>query len=209
MPVPGADWVVGSILPDNDATAKHATQCWPREQEPKLGGAVLMWWTDRPYWAAGRAGAAALRKHGNMQRSHCSYLSTVDGELIDAELSAIELTLHMTIRKREPIQRNGVNMMAVFRNSKAAIRWTADPELGPGQPVASQTYQMRQALLTHDIAMKIQWVPGHSCIPTDEDADCPSNISQEAYRSKTMQKAHTSLLIGARRISEGRSIANP
>jgi len=145
LPVPGADWVVGSILPDNDATAKHATQCWPREQEPKLGGAVLMWWTDRPYWAAGRAGAAAVRKHGNMQRSHCSYLSTVDGELIDAELSAIGLTLHMTIRKREPIQRNGVNMMAVFRNSKAAIRWTADPELGPGQPVASQTYQMRQA----------------------------------------------------------------
>jgi ribonuclease HI len=92
-------------------------------------------------------------------------------EVFDAELWAIGLALEETIEKREILQRNGVKMVAVFSDSQAAIRRAAHLEPGPGQRLARRINRKAQALLAHGIETENHWVPGHSGITGNEEAD--------------------------------------
>jgi hypothetical protein len=65
-----------------------------------------------------------------------SYLGTGRMEVFDAELWAIGIALHQTVKKSETLQTHGVTMMAIFSDSQAAIRRAAHLELGPGQQLA-------------------------------------------------------------------------
>jgi ribonuclease HI len=128
-------------------------------------------------------------------------------EVIDSELWAIGLTLDETIKKRETLQRHGMNTVVVFSDSQATIRRIAHPEPGPGQQVARRMNRRALAHLAHGIGTEIHWVLRHSGIPGSEEADCQANLAQEANGSVTIEWPYTSASNRARRISKGRSAA--
>jgi ribonuclease HI len=101
-------------------------------------------------------------------------------DVFDAELWVIRLALDVTIEMRETLQRHGVEMLGVFSDSQAAIRWMAHLALGHGQRLARRINRPAQALLAHSIKMGIHWVLGHSGIPGNEEADRQANKARNA-----------------------------
>jgi ribonuclease HI len=96
-------------------------------------------------------------------------------EVYDAELWAIGLALRESVKKTDVLQANGVTKVAVFSDSQAAIRWTEHLEPGPGQPLARLIHCKARALLKVGIETDIHWVPGHTSIPANEEADHQAN----------------------------------
>jgi len=77
--------------------------------------------------------ASAVCKDGNEWRTPRSYLGAGVMEVFDAELWEIRLALGVTAQRRRKLQQYGVETVAVFCNSEAAIRTMAHLELGPSQ----------------------------------------------------------------------------
>jgi len=162
-----------------------------------------MCWTDGSRSDDGGVGAAAVCKHGNHRRSRQCYLGTARMEVFDAEWWAIRLALEVGKGKRELLQDRGVETVAVFSDSLAAIRWTAHLGPGPGQRLARQMYRRVRAPLAHCVATEIHCVPGHSGIPGNKEADRQPNLAREGRGSTVRERPYTSALSRARRISEG------
>jgi len=112
-----------------------------------------------------------------------------------------------TVKTRERLQEHGVKMVAVFGNSHAAMRQTEPPEPGARRQLAMTINRRSQALFAHGITTEIHWVPGHSGIPRNKDADCQANLARDATGDTFIERPHTSALNRARRILEGRSAA--
>ena len=206
-PAPGEEPVVKTIILDDKSTAKRAVQRWAREKEAKVGVGVWMWWTEGSHSDDGRVGAAAVCKHGTEWRTHRSYLGTGRMEVFDAELWAIGLALGETVKRRKRLQQHGVKTVAVFSDSQAAIRRAAHLEPGPGQRLARRINRRARNLLAHGIATEIHWVPGHSGIPGNEEADRQANLARHASGSTVIEQPYTLASNRARRIYEGRSAA--
>jgi len=100
-----------------------------------------------------------------------------------------------------------VKMVAVFSDSQAAIRRAAHLEPGPGQRIARRINRNAQALLAQGIKTEIHWVPVHSGIPWNEEADRQANIARQGRGVTATERPYTSAANTARRISEGRSAA--
>ena len=132
-PAPGEEPAVRTAILDDTTGVKSAVQRWAREKEAKVGEGVWMWWTDGLRSDDGQVGAAAVCKHRNECRSRRSFLGTGHIEVFDADLWAIGLALELAIEKRGILQKHGVNTVAVFSDSQAAIRRAAHLEPGPGQ----------------------------------------------------------------------------
>jgi hypothetical protein len=128
-------------------------------------------------------------------------------EVFEAELWAIRLALQETIERRETLQRHVVKTVAVFSDSQAAIRRTADLEPGPGQQLARRINWRAQALLAHAIKTEDHWVPGHSGIPANDEADRQANVLREARGDTEIERPSTSASNMARGISEEWSAA--
>jgi len=206
-PAPGEEPVVKTIILDDQCTAKKAAQHWARQKEAKVGAGVWMWWTDGSRSDDSPVGAAAVCKHGNEWRTRRSYLGTGRMEVFDAELWAIGLALGETVKRRERLQEHGAKTVAVFSDSQAATRRAAHLEPGPGQRLARRINSRARNLLAHGIATEIHWVPGHSSIPGNEEADRQGNLTRDASGSTVIERPNTSASNRDRRISEGRSAA--
>ena len=72
-------------------------------------------------------------KHGNEWRSRHSCLGIGHSESFDAELWVIGPAHDVVIEKRDTLQMNGVQMVAVFSDSQATIRQAAHLQPGRGQ----------------------------------------------------------------------------
>jgi len=128
-------------------------------------------------------------------------------EVFDAELLAIGLRLDEMIEKKEPLQGNGVKTVAIFSDSQLAIRWIAHLEPDPGKRLARQINRRAWALVAHGITIEIHWVPGHSGISGNEEADYHTNLSQDANGSTAIERQYTLASNRAPWISKGRLAA--
>jgi len=109
---------------------------------------------------------------------------------------------------RETFQKHGVKTVAVYSDSQAAILRTAHLEPGPGQRLARWINRRARNLLAHASATEIHWVPGHSGIPGNEEADRQANLARDARGSTVIEQPYTTSAPNrARRISEGRAAA--
>jgi len=126
-------------------------------------------------------------------------------EVFDVEMWVITLALAETIEKREILQRNVVKMVAVFSDSQGAIRRVEHLEPGPGQRLARRINRTAQALLAHGIKTEIHWVPGHSGIPGNKEADRQANVVCEARGDMVTEQPYAPAANTARQICDGRS----
>jgi len=94
-----------------------------------------------------------------------------------------------------------------FSGSQAAIRRTAHLDPGPGQQLARAVNEHARALHAHGIDVVIHWVPGHSSITENEEADGQANKAREGRGYTVLEHIYTSAANRARRISEGRMAA--
>jgi ribonuclease HI len=109
-----------------------------------------------------------------------------------------------TIKKRQARQKPGVKTVAMFSDSKAAIRLMVHLEPGPGQNVARRIKWQAQALLVCSIATEIHWVLGYSGIPRNKEADRQANLARDTSGSMAIERPYILASNGARPISEGR-----
>jgi len=75
------------------------------------------------------------------------------------------------VRKRDILQTHGMTKLAVFSDSQAAIWRTEYLEPGPGQPLARWINPSARTLRKASIETEIHWVPGHTGISGNEEAD--------------------------------------
>jgi len=197
-----------TVILSKDTAAKREAIRWAREREAKVGAGIWMWWTDGSRSDDGRVGAAAVWKHGDRWEAFRSHLGTGQMKVHDAELWAIGLAVQESVRNRDTLRTHGVMKVAVFSDSHAAIRRTEHLEPGPGQPLARWINQSARTFREVGIETEIHWVPGHTGIAGNEEADRQANPAREGHRTGTVrERVYTSAANRTRRISEAKTAA--
>jgi hypothetical protein len=128
-------------------------------------------------------------------------------DIIDAELWAIGIALEEMIEKSEILQRHRVPIVAVISDSHAGIRRAAHLEPGSRERVARRIIRKAQALLAHGINTEIHWLPGHSGIPWNEEADLQVKVARKPWGDTATERPYISAANTPRWISERCSAA--
>jgi ribonuclease HI len=113
-------------------------------------------------------------------------------EVFDAELWAIGDVIRKYVARAEALLAHGVMTVAVFCDSQAAIRRTTHLDPGPWQHLARAINEHASALRAPGIEAAIHWVPGHSGIAANEEADHQANKARDDRGSTVHQRMYTS-----------------
>jgi len=141
-------------------------------------------------WAA----VACSNSEGSWKATR-SYLRKGRMEVFDAELWVMWIA-----------PRRGEQEIMIFNDSQAAVRRAAHLEIGSGLQLARWINNEARTLLSdHDLETEIRWIPRHSGIPGNEEADRQANTAREGHESAIREQAFISAANRARRISERRA----
>jgi len=168
---------VKTVILGDDIAAKREATWWVREKEAKVGAGVWMWWTDGFRTHDGKVAAAVVCKHRDGWKSLCSHLGTGRMEVYNAELWAIELSLRELVKKINGLRVDRVTNVAILSDSQVAICGIEHQEPGLGQPLARCINRNARTLQKQVIKTEIHCVPGHTCIPVNEEADRQANLA--------------------------------
>jgi ribonuclease HI len=94
-------------------------------------------------------------------------------EVFDAELRAIYECL-LTCRQyinRHRLHRYNIH---IFTDNQSAIKRASTLARGPGQETAYEIHELALTLKNYDTTITIHWVPGHTNIAGNDDADKPA-----------------------------------
>jgi ribonuclease HI len=206
-PDPREKPAVKTTILEADTEAKRGAELWAKEKEGKSGSGTWKWGTDGWRTNNERVGAAAVCLNGVGWTIFRSYLGTGQMEVFDAEQWAIGVALRKSVAKAEGLRACGVATVAVFSDSQAAIRRTAHLDAGPGQKLARAINEHAWALHAQGIDVVNHWVPGHSGICGNEEADRQANKAKKGHWYTVGERIYSSAANIARRISEGRTVA--
>ena len=122
-------------------------------------------WTDGSRIEGGQVGAACVwQSPGGLSGCHF-YLGT-NKEVFDAETFAIYQALRVVDRRQE-----SGHCYTIFVHSTAAIDSVRTNALGPGQSFAIAAMGACDRVLARDDEVTIRWVPAHSKMTGNEQAD--------------------------------------
>jgi len=178
------------ILHDDTAAKKEAIR-WAREREAKVGAGVWMWWTDGSRSDDGRVGAAPVCMPRDSRSAFRSHLSTGRMKVYDTALWVIGLALRESVKTTGKLQTHVVTKLTVFSDLQAAIRRTEHLEPGPGQHLARWINQCARTLREAGIETEIHWVPGHTGIPRNQEANCQANLASEGLEQAQYESEYT------------------
>jgi ribonuclease HI len=91
-------------------------------------------------------------------------------EVFDAELRAIYECL-LTCRKYINRHRLHCRNIHIFTDNQSAIKRASTLARGPGQETAYEIHELTLTLKNYDTTITIHWVPGHTDIAGNDDAD--------------------------------------
>jgi len=208
-PDQGEKPAVNTIILEDNAAAKRAAQRWAETKEREAGYGTWTWWTDGSRTDDGTVGAASVCLTGDGWTVFRSYLGTGRMEVFHVELWAIGVTLRKSVVRAEALRAHGVTTVAVFSESHTAIRRRTHLDPGPVQHLATAINEYTMALRPHRIEAAIHWVPGHSGIPWNEEADRQANTARDDRGYTVCERIYTSAGSRARWISQGRIAVKP
>jgi hypothetical protein len=131
---------------------------------------------------------AAVCNHRGGLRPFGRHLGTGRIKVYDADLYVIRPAPWESPEKSVTLQTHGVMHVAVFRALQAAIRRAEYLDPGPGQPLARRISQRAETLREASIEIEINWVPGHTGMLENEEADCQVNLMGEGHRTETVSE---------------------
>ena len=146
----------GKIIVDSRAGALQTARKWRRRDTV---------WTDGSRIDSGEVGAACDWQSPSDWTGRRFYLGT-NKEVFDAETFAIYQALRILDRRQE----SGHQCM-VFVDSTATNDWVRTNTPGPGQRFAIAAMEVWDRVLAHDNEVTIRWVPAHSRVAGNEQAD--------------------------------------
>jgi ribonuclease HI len=99
-------------------------------------------------------------------------------EVFDAELRAIYECI-LTCRTPMHIHHLRRHHIHIFSDDQAAITRSASLDHGPGQEIAALIRDMALALRPHMVQVIVHWVPGHTGIPRNENANALAKLATQ------------------------------
>ena len=129
----------------------------------------LALWSDGSRLESGKVGAAVVWRDAPADRwKSCKLALGKNKEVLDAELWGVSEALGVALRKTAPRKPYKVT---VFSDSQTAIRKIQGSKTGPGQALKAQIVKRAKQLQSRGSEVTIRWVPSHSKIEGNEQAD--------------------------------------